>query len=300
MLPPGRKSAQSAVMTSKDQDTMSLLRLPFAILAGIAGLALLVATDADAQRRYDDRNDRGYEGRSQQGQRNVAGQFDYYALVLSWSPTHCATSNSSRDDMQCNSRDGRRYNFVLHGLWPQYERGYPSDCPTRDRPFVPNNVIDRMLDIMPAKGLIIHEYRKHGTCSGLEPAGYFDLARQLFGQIRVPERYENPFDVQFVAPEEMMREMIAANPELKPDMLAIACGGPGNRLKEIRICFTKNGQLRSCGKNENQRRMCSARQMYVPPVRSTLKDQRRGPTTDHRNNEKQIAPKKDYLPGPRI
>ena len=97
-----------------------------------------------------------------------------------------------------------------------------------------------------------------------------------------------------------MREMIAANPELKPDMLAIACGGPGNRLKEIRICFTKNGQLRSCGKNENQRRMCSARQMYVPPVRSTLKDQRRGPTTDHRNNEKQIAPKKDYLPGPRI
>jgi len=288
-----------------------------AIAAALIGQTLLVTTDAAAQRRYDDRYDRGYERRSQQTQRNVAGQFDYYALVLSWSPTHCASANSPRDDLQCNRRDGRRYNFVLHGLWPQYERGFPSDCPTRDRPFVPNDVVGRMLDIMPAKGLIIHEYRKHGTCSGLEPAGYFDLARQLFNRIRIPERYINPFEAQFVAPEDMMREMIAANPDLKPDMMAISCGGPGNRLKEIRICYTRSGQLRSCGRNENQRRMCSARQMYVPPVRSTAKDPRassnrdtggnrddRGGGGEHRGvprgGPKQPGPTRDYLPGPRI
>ncbi len=294
---------------------MSLLRLPLAILAAIAGQALLVATDADAQRRYDDRydreydrgygnQDRGYDSRDRgydnRSQRNVAGQFDYYALVLSWSPTHCATSNKPGDDMQCNRDDGRRYNFVLHGLWPQYDRGYPNDCPTRDRPFVPNNVIDKMLEIMPAKGLIIHEYRKHGTCSGLDPARYFDLARQLYNRIHIPERYLNPFDEQFVTPEELLREMTAANPELKPDMLAIACGGPGNRLKEIRICFTKDGQLRSCGHNENQRRMCSARQIYVPPVRSTWQDPRGGSTNNRRGQEKQLPQQKDFLPGPRI
>ena len=188
----------------------------FATMTGLLGL-LASIVPADAQRgpygqRFDDRNryeDR-YSDRSAGRERNVAGQFDYYALVLSWSPTHCASEGGGRDDLQCNRRDGRRFNFVLHGLWPQYERGYPGDCPTRDRPFVPNRVIDQMLDIMPAKGLIIHEYKKHGTCSGLDPAGYFDLARQLYSRIRVPERYINPFDVQFVAPEQLVREMMAA------------------------------------------------------------------------------------------
>ena len=293
----------------------------FATMTGLLGLRASIVA-ADAQRgpygqRFDDRNryeDR-YSDRSAGRERNVAGQFDYYALVLSWSPTHCASEGGGRDDLQCNRRDGRRFNFVLHGLWPQYERGYPGDCPTRDRPFVPNRVIDQMLDIMPAKGLIIHEYKKHGTCSGLDPAGYFDLARQLYSRIRVPERYINPFDVQFVAPEQLVREMMAANPDLKPDMMAVNCGGPGNRLKEVRICFSKSGQLRACGHNENQRRMCSARQMYVPPVRSTWKgdqghraapDSGAGRSEPKDRNERGgserdgTAPRqRDYLPGPR-
>ncbi|MFV0366842.1 MAG: ribonuclease T2 family protein [Hyphomicrobiaceae bacterium] len=289
---------------------MTIFRIACAALA-LSWLGGIASSPADAQRRdYRDH----YDNRDRDSrQRNVPGQFDYYALVLSWSPTHCATAQRGRDDLQCNRRDGRRYNFVLHGLWPQYERGFPNSCPTRERPFVPNRIIDQMLDIMPAKGLIIHEYKKHGTCSGLDPAGYYDLSRQLFNRIRIPERYVNPFEVQFVAPEQLMREMTDANPELKPDMMAVACGGPGNRLKEIRICFTKSGQLRSCGKNENQRRMCSAQKMYVPPVRSTWKDPRTGGrssgTHNDRNNRnpgRDIGRPKsgqptnnDFLPGPR-
>ena len=53
------------------------------------------------------------------------GEFDYYALALSWSPSYCAT-NGGRDPNQCGS--GRRLGFVLHGLWPQYEKGYPQSC----------------------------------------------------------------------------------------------------------------------------------------------------------------------------
>jgi ribonuclease T2 len=104
--------------------------------------------------------------------------------------------------------------------------------------------------------------------------------------------------------------MIAANPGLRPDMMAISCGGAGNRLKEVRICFTKSGQLRPCGRNENQQRMCSARQMYVPPVRSTWKDPRAkdrndrstGDRSGQRTDERAPAGqhKSDYLPGPRI
>ena len=32
---------------------------------------------------------------------------------------------------------GRPYAFVLHGLWPQYERGWPQDCRSSDRGYVP-------------------------------------------------------------------------------------------------------------------------------------------------------------------
>ena len=88
-----------------------------------------------------------------------------------------APRRSAMTTAQCNRRDGRRYNFVLHGLWPQYERGFPGDCQIGRRPYVPDNVIEDAMDVMPSKPLIIHEYRKHGTCSGMEPSRYFETAR---------------------------------------------------------------------------------------------------------------------------
>src|SRR5690606_2775401 len=55
-----------------------------------------------------------YERRDQE--RNVPGRFDYYSLVLSWSPTFCASLPRDRYGPQCHRRDGRRCAFVLHGL----------------------------------------------------------------------------------------------------------------------------------------------------------------------------------------
>ncbi len=202
-------------------------------------------------------------------QRDVAGEFDYYALVLSWSPTYCSDSGD-RDNQQCNRSDGRRFSFVLHGLWPQYEKGYPNSCRTARRPYVPQPLIDRMLDIMPSSRLVIHEYRKHGTCSGLDPEGYFSTARRLFESVRIPERFKNPFETQFTSPGEVVKAFTLANPNLNPASIAVGCGS--NRLKEIRFCFSKDGKSRACGDNENPRRMCSAERVYVPPVRSTARD----------------------------
>lgn len=210
-----------------------------------------------------------------QEERNAAGQFDYYALVLSWSPSYCSGAGDN-DDQQCNRSDGKRFSFILHGLWPQYEKGYPQDCRTARRPFVPQPLIESMLDIMPSSRLVIHEYRKHGTCSGLQPDGYFSTSRRLFSSIRIPDRYKNPFEAQFVSPEEVINNFTHANPQIEPDMMAVACGGAGNRLKEIRFCFSKDGTPRSCGANENQRRMCSADRVFVPPVRSTARDEQYG------------------------
>ncbi len=240
------------------------------------GLAVLVALvlPAVAQRT----------GSGGKAERNIAGEFDYYALTLSWSPTYCASAKDADGDPQCNPRGGRRYAFVLHGLWPQYERGWPESCRIRERPFVPRPLIDSMLDIMPSPRLVIHEYRKHGTCSGLDAQGYFDLSRKLFGKIAIPARYKDPEENQFVSPDDLADEFITLNPGLRPDMLVIACGGAGNRLREIRICFTRDGDFRACGKNENQRRLCSAARMFVPPVRASRspedsQDQRKSPSS---------------------
>ena len=167
--------------------------------------------------RYDNDNAGGYSDTNNyrnDGQRNVAGQFDYYALVLSWSPTYCAEKGDS-DRMQCNRSDGRRYSFVLHGLWPQYERGYPSECQLPRRPFVPEPVIDSMLDIMPSRGLVIHEYRTHGTCSGLDPERYFSTAHRLFDSIKIPERFRNPIQSQTVSPSDVRNEFLRANPAFR-------------------------------------------------------------------------------------
>ncbi|MFO0364215.1 MAG: ribonuclease T2 family protein, partial [Acidobacteriota bacterium] len=95
-------------------------------------------------------------------------------LSLSWSPQHCATPAGERDRMQCGG--ARQYDFILHGLWPQYERGWPQFCETGEQ--LSKAVIDGVLDIMPSVGLIRHEWRKHGVCSGDNAARYFDRARR--------------------------------------------------------------------------------------------------------------------------
>ena len=232
-------------------------------------------------------------------QRNVAGEFDYYALVLSWSPTYCQEAQG--DETQCNRSDGRRFNFVLHGLWPQYERGWPQDCRTARRPFVPQPLIDSMLDIMPSSRLVIHEYRKHGTCSGLAADAYFALARRLFQKIRIPEAYQNPFEPLTIEPRQLANDLMRANPGLKPENFAIACGGSGNRLKEVRFCFSKSGEARACGANEDQRRMCSASRMFVPPVRSTARGDDRAPTSRYdRSVPREMPERSNPLPAPRM
>lgn len=240
---------------------MTLKRLASLLAAAIA-LAPLAASaqfgpGAGGRAPYDSRGSR----------QNEPGRFDYYSLVLSWSPTYCATLRREGYDPQCHSRDGKRYAFVLHGLWPQHERGWPENCQTRQRPFVPKPLIDSMLDIMPSSKLVIHEYRKHGTCSGLSPEGYYGLSRRLFTSIKVPPRYVNPNAAFNVSPQDVVRDFVSVNPGLKPDMLGVACGGPGNRMKEVRICFSRDGKPTRCGRNEDQSRLCRTPSMNVPPVR---------------------------------
>ncbi len=239
----------------------------FARTALAAATLAMASATVQAQRYGDERgNFRQQNSRAGSSQADVPGRFDYYALVLSWSPTHCLGVPRGKRDPQCDPR-GRRFAFVLHGLWPQYERGFPNSCRTREKPFVPQRTIDKMRDIMPSPGLTIHEYRKHGTCSGMGPEAYYDLSRRLFDKVKVPPRFRDPTQQQMLPTRQVIDEFLTANPKLKPDMMAIVCGRSGNRLREVRICFSREGEFRTCGSNENQRKLCNSPRVYVPPVR---------------------------------
>jgi ribonuclease T2 len=186
------------------------------------------------------------------------GVFDYYVLVLGWSPSYCLGEGRERRDAQCNTEQ----DFVLHGLWPQYDKGWPEDCYSGKRPWIPRDVIKKMRDIMPSTGLIIHEYGTHGTCSGLSPEQYYAAARELYDRVSVPPRFVDPGSQRWLSPEDVEREFLAANPWLEPDMISVTCRR--TNLLDIRVCFDRDLRPRACGRNEDQARLCHAGKIAVP------------------------------------
>ena len=194
-------------------------------------------------------------------QRNTPGQFDFYVLSLSWSPSFCKESEERGrpGGEQCR---GRPYSFVVHGLWPQYEKGFPRDCQVPS-PRLNRDTMKSMLDLMPAPRLIYHEWDNHGTCSGLEAEAYFDLVRKAREAVKIPESYTAPNKTLTVAPDDVEEAFIKANPGLPRAGVAVTCGS--TRLSEVRICLSKDLKFRECG--EIDRRACRRDKLIMPPVR---------------------------------
>lgn len=193
-----------------------------------------------------------------------AGNFDYYALALSWSPTYCASKAGNDDRQQCSP--GRRFAFVAHGLWPQYAKGWPENCGA-DETWVPEETITSMLGIMPSRKLVIQEWKKHGTCSGLGIERYFSKTREFFAKIRIPARYAAPTSDIAVTPKQLVADLVKTNAGLDPSMISVVCGNRTDtvRLSELRICFDRDGAFTPCG--ENERRQCRADTLLLPRVR---------------------------------
>jgi ribonuclease T2 len=198
---------------------------------------------------------------AQERRQNQAGQFDFYVLALSWSPSFCKdTEERGREAReQCGARP---YSFVVHGLWPQYESGFPRDCQV-PAPRLNRNIMTSMLDLMPAPRLVYHEWDSHGTCSGLAPQAYFDLVRKARSTVKIPEDYSTPKSTLTVTPDEVEEAFVKANPGLSRTGIAVTCGG--TRLSEVRICMSKDLRFRDCA--EIDRRACRRDKLTMPPVR---------------------------------
>jgi ribonuclease T2 len=222
-------------------------RLLISLALGSGALGLISAGSATAQDR----------------RQNAPGEFDFYVLSLSWSPSFCEAAsergNSGRNtQVQCE----RPFSFVVHGLWPQYERGFPEYC-QRPSPRLARNIMTSMLDLMPAPGLIFNEWDKHGTCSGLGERAYFETIRKARAAVKIPEEFLQLSEQKTISPDALEAAFIKVNPGLSSSAISVTC--TSRRLSEVRICMSKDLQFRAC--EEIDRRACRRDEVVMPPVR---------------------------------
>lgn len=171
-----------------------------------------------------------------------AGDFDYYVLSLSWSPNWCALEGDERGSPQCEKGSG--FGWVLHGLWPQYENGWPSYCRTSERN--PSRAdTSAQADLYGSSGSAWHQWNKHGRCTGLSSADFYALSKTAYDRINRPEIFR-----KLSAPVKLPASVVEAafledNPRLSHDQITITC--KRNQIQEARICLTRDLEPRQCG-----------------------------------------------------
>ena len=188
------------------------------------------------------------------------GVFDYYLLSLSWSPAFCLS------DPQATECSGpRRYGFIVHGLWPQYDTGWPENCNVRRQ--VPESTVSAIADIMPARGLVYHEWTAHGTCSGMDPEDFFALVRRAYTGIAIPASFFAGGAAIEQSPSVVAQAFLRANPRLSAGSVVVTCGGHGApRLREVHICLDRQLEPRACSADA-ARAVCRATTLIIPPIR---------------------------------
>ncbi|MGH6684460.1 MAG: ribonuclease T2 family protein [Pseudolabrys sp.] len=200
---------------------------------------------------------------AQDHRQNTPGQFDFYVLALSWSPSFCEAEHERAPDrapdQQCA---GRPFAFVVHGLWPQYEKGFPSYCQV-PAPRLDRTIVGSALELMPSPRLIFHEWDRHGTCSGLSQYAYFEAVRKARAVVKIPPSFIELDKPIVVKPEDVAEAFVKANPGLSRMGMAVACNG--KRLSEVRVCLNKDFSFRDCA--EVARRACKSDSVAMPAMR---------------------------------
>lgn len=189
-----------------------------------------------------------------------AGNFDYYVMALSWSPNWCAREGDARDEAEC--RAGAARSFTLHGLWPQFEEGWPSYCRTGERD--PTRAESAaMADLMGSGGLAWYQWKKHGRCAGLAPQSYYATLRRAFATVQIPPVLQG-LNRRLELPASVVEDaFLEVNPQLAADQITVTCDA--DMIQEVRICLTRDLQPRRCGPDVI--RDCRLKDAVLTPVR---------------------------------
>lgn len=190
----------------------------------------------------------------------TAGNFDYYVLSLSWTPNWCALEGDARRSPRCEVRAG--FGWSVHGLWPQFEDGWPSYCqgaarnPTRAETAAEAGLFG-------TSGNAWHQWNKHGRCSGLAARDYYALARAAFDGIDIPDVFRR-LDRTVELPASVVEEaFLDANSDLSRGAITITC--KSGRIQEARICMTRDLEFRDCA--TDVARDCRLEDAVLDPIR---------------------------------
>ena len=179
----------------------------------------------------------------------TATGFDFYLLNLSWSPDFCLTHPTA---IECATHA----TFVLHGLWPENNDGtYPENCSSAPGPADPS----QYKDIYPDPGLLQHEWKTHGTCSGLGPDDFFSTARTAFHSVSIPPTLSKITSQISLPPDQILNLFTEANAAIPRSSLALTCGN--NYLTAVEVCLDKTLHPISCASI----RTCRANTVRIPP-----------------------------------
>ena len=165
-------------------------------------------------------------------------------MSLSWSANWCVLEGDARNSPQCDASED--FGWILHGLWPQYERGYPEYCNTNARTPSRSDT-NAMTDIMGTAGLAWHQWRKHGVCTGLSSDDYYSLSREAYARITRPKVFRT-LDRDITLPASVVEDaFLRDNPTLEADQITITC--KSGYIQEARICLTRDLEFRDCGRD---------------------------------------------------
>ena len=180
--------------------------------------------------------------------------FDYYLLALTWTPSWCLAEGEGG---QCDP--GRGLGFTLHGLWPQYEAGWPESCDS-DHADPTRRQTGAMADIMGSRGLAWYEWKKHGRCSGLDASAYFALARRAYRALALPRP-----EAGRISAAALEAAFVAGNPGLAPEDMIVTCRDA--RIEEVRICLTRTLDPRPCAADVARDACRERTPLQLPPIR---------------------------------
>jgi ribonuclease T2 len=118
--------------------------------------------------------------------------------------------------------------------------------------------------VFPDDNLARYQWRKHGSCSGESPSGYFKAVQRARNLVRIPDGFKALSDRSKVLPSEIEQAFIGVNPGLRPDMIAVSCGR--RIFQEVRVCLDKDLRgFRQCP--EVDRDGCRSGELTIPAVR---------------------------------
>lgn len=189
-----------------------------------------------------------------------SGEFDYYVMALSWSANWCALEGDARNSPQCDDRHA--HGWILHGLWPQFHRGFPSFCRTVHR--APSRgMTNEMADIMGTSGLAWHQWKKHGVCTGLSARAYYELSREAYGTVTRPNIFRR-LDKTVRLPASVVEDaFLKENGAIEPDGLTVTC--KAGYIQEVRVCLSKDLSPVPCG--QDVVKDCKLRDAVFDPMR---------------------------------